>query len=37
MVKAVDLDKNPAYYEISITQFVKNIIEKEEAEKTYFY
>jgi hypothetical protein len=33
MVKAVDLDKNPAYYEISITQLVKNIIEKEEANK----
>jgi hypothetical protein len=33
MVKGVDLDKNPAYYEISITQFVKNIIEKEEANK----
>jgi hypothetical protein len=33
MVNAVDLNKNPAYYEISITQFVKNIIEKEEANK----
>lgn len=29
MVNAVDLDKNPAYYEISITQTLKDIIEKE--------
>ena len=33
MVNAVDLNKNPAYYEISITQFIKNIVEKEEANK----
>ena len=33
MVNAVDLNKNPAYYEIGITQFIKNIVEKEEANK----
>ena len=27
-VKATDLDKNPAYYDISITQTLKNIVEK---------
>ena len=32
MVNAVDLNKNPAYYEISITQFIK-IYRKEEANK----
>lgn len=30
MVNAVDLDKNPAYYEIGITQTVKNMVEKDE-------
>ena len=29
MVNAVDLEKNPAYYEINITQSIKNMIEKE--------
>lgn len=30
MVNAVDLDKNPAYYEIGITQTIKNMVEKDE-------
>lgn len=30
LVRAVDLDKNPSYYELSITQTIKNIIEKSE-------
>ena len=29
LVKPYDLDKNPAYYDIAITQTFKNIIEKE--------
>ena len=29
MVNAVDLEKNPAYYEVNITQSIKNMIEKE--------
>ncbi|MDE5526710.1 DUF4270 domain-containing protein [Elizabethkingia meningoseptica] len=28
-VKATDLDKNPAYYDVSITQTLKNIVEKD--------
>lgn len=33
LVKAYDLDKNPAYYDIGITQTFKNIIEKEAENK----
>lgn len=33
MVNTVDIDKNPAYYEIGITQTIKNIVEKEESNK----
>lgn len=29
MVNAVDLDKNPAYYELGITQTLRNMVEKE--------
>ncbi|WKS95839.1 DUF4270 domain-containing protein [Riemerella columbina] len=29
LIKSYDLDKNPAYYDLSITQTLKNIIEKE--------
>ena len=29
LVKAYDLDKNPSYYDIGVTQSVKNIVEKE--------
>lgn len=32
-VKATDLDKNPAYYDISITQTLKNIVEKDAENK----
>ncbi|MCL1671815.1 DUF4270 domain-containing protein [Elizabethkingia ursingii] len=32
-VKATDLDKNPAYYDITITQTVKNIVEKDAENK----
>ena len=35
MVNAVDLDKNPAYYEIGVTQSLKNMIEKESTTDKY--
>lgn len=35
MVSTVDLDKNPAYYEINITQSIKNMIEKESTTDKY--
>jgi hypothetical protein len=35
LVKAFDLDKNPAYYDIGITQTFKNIIEKEAQSRQY--
>ncbi len=35
MVNAVDLDKNPAYYEIGITQTLRNMIEKESTSDKY--
>ena len=30
MIKARDLDKNPAYYDIALTQTLKDIVEKEQ-------
>lgn len=33
MINAVDTDKNPAYYEIGITQSIKNIVEEKEGNK----
>lgn len=36
LVKAYDLEKNPAYYDISITQTFKNIIEKREKKSAHF-
>jgi len=35
LVKTYDLDKNPAHYDIGITQTIKNIVEKEEAYKDF--
>lgn len=35
LVKTYDLGKNPAHYDIGITQTIKNIIEKEEAYKDF--
>ena len=35
-MKAYDLEKNPAYYDISITQTFKNIIEKREKKSAHF-
>ena len=35
LVKSYDLDKNPAYYDIGITQTLKNIIEKEAKPKQF--
>lgn len=35
MVNSVDLDKNPAYYEIGVTQTLKNMIEKESTTDKY--
>lgn len=35
MVNAVDLDKNPAYYEIGVTQSLKNMIENESTTDKY--
>lgn len=35
LVKAFDLDKNPAYYDVSITQTVKDMVEKEETTKPF--
>lgn len=35
MVNAVDLDKNPAYYDINVTQSIKNMIEKESSADKY--
>lgn len=35
LVKAYDLDKNPGYYDIGITQTFKNIIEKEASAKDF--
>ena len=36
LVKAYDLEKNPAYYEIGITQTFKNIIEKGKPKSGHF-
>lgn len=33
MINAVDLDKNPAYYEIGLTQTLKNIVEEKDTNK----
>lgn len=35
LINAVDLSKNPAYYEISITQSLRNMIEKESTTEKY--
>lgn len=35
LVKTYDLDKNPAYYDIGITQSLKNIIEKDNTPKQF--
>lgn len=35
LINAVDLDKNPAYYDISITQSLRNMIEKESTTDKY--
>ncbi len=37
LVKTYDLSKNPGYYDIGITQTLKNIIEKEEAYKDFIF
>lgn len=35
LVKSHDLDKNPAYYDITITQTLKDMVEKEETAKPF--
>jgi len=35
LINAVDLDKNPAYYEIAVTQTLRNMIEKESTTDKY--